>query len=125
MDQMLLNLVLALAVNELFHNFAEVKNMREKVNRLQCYMQNKPYKEIPLNIDTRAKSYALSFSIFLVVVSLGFGFFTWLDLNSDVALKLIAGLLIVTYALTAITVDQFHVEIEKVTKPFKKKKTTK
>lgn len=121
MDQTLINLVLALATNELIHNVLEVQNMREKVRRLSTYISGKPYKEMPLNIDTRAKSYGISFAIFIVVVSVLFAFYTWLDFSGDTALRILVLLLVVSYAATAVTVDQFHVDIEKVTKPFKKK----
>jgi len=121
MDQTLINLILALATNELIHNLAEVKGMRDKVSRLSAYIAGKPYKELPLNIDTRAKSYAISFTIFVVVVGLLYGFYMWLDLSTDTALKTIIALLVLSYAATAVTVDQFHVDIEKVTRPFKNK----
>lgn len=121
MDQTLINLILALATNELIHNVVEVKGMRDKVSRLSTYIAGKPYKELPLNINTRAKSYAISFCIFIVVVAVLYGFYMWLDLSTDTALKTIVVLLVLSYAATAVTVDQFHVDIEKITKPFKKK----
>lgn len=121
MDQSLVNLMLALAANELIHNVLEIKNMRDKVTRLTTYMAGKPYKEIPLNIDTRAKSYGISFVAFLLIVGALFGLFTWLNLAPETAIKVTIGLLIVAYAVTAVTVDQFHVDIEKVTRPFKDK----
>ena len=121
MDQTLINLMLALAANELIHNILEVQNMREKVKRLAAYIAGKSYKELPININTRLKSYGISFVAFILIVSSLFAFFTWIDLPFDTALKVAIGLLVVSYAVTAVTVDQFHVEIEKVTKPFKNK----
>ncbi len=121
MDQSLINLMLALAANELIHNVLEVQNMRDKLKRLSTYMAGKSYKEIPLNIDTRLKSYGLSFTIFIVVVGALFAFFSWLSLSPDTAVKTVIVLLVLSYAATAVTVDQFHVDIEKITKPFKKK----
>ena len=118
MNQDLINLILALSVNELIHNALEVINMREKLRRLSAYMNKKTYKELPVKIDTRAKSYGISFIAFFVVVLPLWGIFTLIDLEQTTALKLIAGLLIAAYSVTAITVDQWHVDIEKITKPF-------
>lgn len=123
-DTVLLNLLLAPVTNELIHNAAEIKGMRDKVTRLQAYINGKQPKEMPFNIDTRLKSYGLSLGIFTIAVGVLFAFYTWLDLHPNTAIKLAVGLLIFTYALTAITVDQYHVEIERVTKPFKKKRTS-
>ncbi len=120
MEQNLLNLALALAANELLHNFLEVKNIREKVARLQTYIDKKPYKELPVNIDTRAKSYGISLISFVLIVAVFYGLFCWLSLELSTGLKVIVGLLVASYIVTAVTVDQYHVDIEKVTKRFKK-----
>ena len=122
MNQDLINLILALSVNELVHNTLEVINMREKLRRLSAYMNKKTYKELPIKIDTRAKSYGVSFFAFLIFVLPLWGIFTVIDLETTMALKLIVGLLVASYAVTAITVDQWHVDIEKITKPFMKHK---
>lgn len=120
MNQTLINLALALATNELLHILFEVKSMREKIVRLTAYMDNKPYKEIPLNINTRAKAYAISVIAFFIFVAPLFGLYTLLDLSADTAIKVIVGLLIASYIMTAFFVDKYHVEIERVTKRFKK-----
>lgn len=125
MDQTLLNLILALALNELVHNAMEVMNMREKLRRLTAYMNNKPYKELPININTRAKSYGISIFAFLVFVLPLWGLFSLIDLSTQTSLRLIIGLLVAAYFVTAITVDQWHVDIEKITKPFIKQKKSK
>ncbi|MDQ5886200.1 MAG: hypothetical protein QG628_597 [Patescibacteria group bacterium] len=121
MNQSILNLILALSVNELVHNALEVMNMREKLRRLTAYMHKKPYKELPINIDTRAKSYGVSFIAFIVFVLPLWGVFTLIDLDQTLALKLVVALLIAAYFVTAVTVDQWHVDIEKITRPFIKK----
>lgn len=120
MNQTLINLALALATNELLHNIFEIKNIREKVKRLVAYMDKKPYKELPLNIDTRAKSYAVALIAFMVFTLPLFGIYTLLNINADTAIKLIVGLLVASFVLTGYFVDQYHVDIEKVTKRFKK-----
>ena len=121
MNQTLINLILALSVNELVHNAMEVMNMREKLRRLTAYMHKKPYKELPISINTRAKSYGVSLVAFIVFVLPLWGVFTYTDLDQTLALKLTVGLLTAAFFVTAITVDQWHVDIEKITKPFIKK----
>lgn len=120
MNQTLINLVLALVTNELLHNVLEVKNIREKVKRLKAYTDKKPYKEMSMKIDTRAKSYGISTVAFLIFVLPLFGFYSVLDVSGDTALKLIVALLVVTYFTTAYSIDKYHVEIEQITKKFKK-----
>lgn len=120
MNQTLINLALALAVNELFHNIMEVGNIRNKVKRLQAYINKEQFKEMPMKIDTRPKAYALSTVAFIVTGGILFGIFSLLDVNADAAIIAIVGLLIVTYFITAVVVDKYHVDIEKVTRQFKK-----
>lgn len=120
MNQTLINLILALATNELIHNFMEVSNIRKKVTRLDTYIKKKPYKEDNMNIDTRAKSYSISVIIFVFMTGALFGVYSVFDISGDTALKTIIALLVASFFVTAVTVDKFHVEIEKVTKKFKK-----
>lgn len=121
MNQTIINLLLALATNELLHNGLEINNMREKLRRLSAYMNKKSYKELPVNIDTRAKSYTVSFIAFVVFILPLWGVFTLLNLEQSLALKLILSLLVGSYIVTAVVADQWHVDIEKITKPFRKK----
>ena len=121
MNQTIINLILALATNELMHNGLEINNMREKLRRLTAYMNKKSYKELPVNIDTRAKSYFVSFIAFIVFVLPLWGGFTLLNLDQTLALKLIVSLLVASYIVTAVVADQWHVDIEKITAPFRKK----
>jgi len=118
MDQNLLNLILALSAGELLHNIIEVQNIRHKVTRLHSYIHNKPFKEMKLNINTRSKSYAISLVGFFVFVVPFYIFFNWLSLSLNTSLHTIIVLLIVAYSVTAVLVDQYHIEIEKVTRPF-------
>lgn len=120
--QLLLNIVLALALNEVIHNLLETMSVRKKVARLSAYINKKPYSEMKLNIDTRLKSYAISLASFLLITFVALVFFMWLDLPADTALVVAALLLVFAYAVTAVSLDQYHVDIEKVTKPFMKNK---
>lgn len=121
MEQMLMNLLLALAANELIHNIAEVAGMRNKVKRLTAYMDKLPFKELPVNIDTRLKSYAVSTVLFVVFVGLLYTVFSVIALDTTVALWTAIGLLVLSYFTTAVLVDAYHVDIEQVTRRFKKK----
>lgn len=120
--QLLLSIVLALAVNEVVHALAEVTSTRRKVARLSAYINKQPYQEMKLQIDTRLKAYALSLAIFFVITAVAFVIFLWLDLTTDTALLIAALLLVFAYAITAVGLDQYHVDIEKITKPFMKSK---
>lgn len=120
MDQVQLNILLTLVTNEFIHTNFEVHNIREKVKRLKAYIAKTPYKEMSLKIDTRAKSYsisALSFFLFIVPIYFAYSFFDISEIN---AYKLMAGLLVLTFFTNAYFIDKYHVEIERVTKKFRK-----
>ncbi|MDB5165701.1 MAG: hypothetical protein JWM00_591 [Candidatus Saccharibacteria bacterium] len=121
MNQFLINLVLALATVELLHNVMEVSNIRRKVARLNAYITKQPVEEMKMKIDTRPKSYALSFVSFIVLTGVPFGVFSVLNLKGDSALWCVATVLILAYFGLAVLLDKFHVEIERVTRPFMKK----
>ncbi|MBA3679559.1 hypothetical protein H0W80_05265, partial [Candidatus Saccharibacteria bacterium] len=72
MSTNLTNLLLALAINELIHVAFETWSVRDKVARLSAYINNKPYEETKLKIDTRAKSYGISIALFLVIVPIAY-----------------------------------------------------
>lgn len=120
MNQDQLNILLALVTNELIHSLFEVHNIREKVKRLKAYMDKQPYKELALKVDTRAKSYAITTaSFFLFTLPLYFGYVK-LDLDELTAYKLMVALLIFCFFANAYFIDKYHVEIEQITKKFKK-----
>jgi uncharacterized transporter YbjL len=121
-DQTLLNLVLALAANELLHNVMEAMNVRHKVRRLHAYIENKPFEEMPMKIDTRHKAYSISLGVFIIVTGVFFAIFSALNLNGNDGLWVAAILLIAAFFSEAYLLDKFHVEIERVTRPFMKKK---
>jgi len=118
MDQHLINLVLALALVAIIHNAIEIMNMREKLRRLTAYMNKKSYKELPISIDTRAKSYGISLVFFVIMTLPLWIILNLIDLDQALSLELTAGVLIANFFTTAIIIDQWHVDIEKITKPF-------
>lgn len=122
MDQTQLNIILALSANAFMHITIEIWSVREKVRRLSAYMNKKPYKEFPLNINTRLKSYTFSLIGFLLMTGVAYIFFCWLNLSASTAYRVIVGLFIATFLMIAIGLDKYHVEIERVTRPFKSKK---
>lgn len=121
MDQFLLNLVLALATAELLHNIMEASNVRRKVARLHAYIKKEKYPEIPINIDTRPKAYALTVASFVVLVGLSLGVLSLVNLQGNAALWYLVVVLALAFFSLAYLLDKYHVEIEHVTKPFKKK----
>lgn len=121
MDQSLLNLVLALATAELLHNIMETSNVRRKVARLHAYINKKPFPEIPMNIDTRPKAYGLTIASFVILVGILFGVFSLVNLEGNAALWYLIVILSLAFFGLAYLLDKYHVEIERVTKPFKKK----
>lgn len=119
MNQSLLNLVLALAVNDLLHGIAEPMSARRKLKRLQTYIDKQPWTEDKLNINTRTKSYAISITVFVVITGIAFGVFSLLDLQGATALTVVAVLLVLANFVNGGLMDRWHVEMERVTKPFK------
>lgn len=119
MNQTLINLLLALAANEVTHGVAEAMSARRKVKRLQAYINKQPFTEDKMNINTRAKSYGIATAAFVIFTGVFFGIFSLLDLQGDTALTVGVVLLVVAYFVSGVLMDRYHVEIERVTKPFK------
>lgn len=122
MDQFLINLVLAVATTELLHNIVEATNVRNKVARLSAYINKKPYKEMNVNIDTRAKSYGIAAGAFVVLTAIALGVFSLLNLQGNAVLWYMIVVLILAYVVRSVLLDKYHVEIEHVTRPFMNKK---
>jgi hypothetical protein len=121
MNQFLINLVLALATAELLHNIMEVGNVRRKVARLSAYINKQPYEEMKMKIDTRAKAYGLSVMSFVVLTGVSLGAFSLLNLKGDAVLWYGVVVLTLAFFSLAYLLDRYHVEIERVTRPFMKK----
>jgi uncharacterized protein YacL len=122
MNNHLLAFALALATNELIHNVLEAQQVRKKVGWLRLSIAGKKYVDkLPFQVDTRAKSYALSFIGLVIPVMFLYVAFSILNWSLHASLIAIIVLLVLAYASTAILLDQYHVEIARVTKPFQKK----
>lgn len=117
--QVLIACILALSVNNLIHSTVEVQSAKKKVSRLDAYINKKPYKESNIKIDTRIKSYSISFVMFLLITSFFYTLFLFIDIPSKQSLMISIILLVISYAIEAVGFDSFHVEIEKVTNKFK------
>lgn len=117
--QVLIACILALSANNLIHSTVEVQSAKKKVSRLDAYINKKPYKESNIKIDTRIKSYSISFVMFLLITSFFYTLFLFIDIPSKQSLMISIILLVISYAIEAVGFDSFHVEIEKVTNKFK------
>lgn len=117
--QVLIACILALSANNLIHSTVEVQSAKKKVSRLDAYINKIPYKESNIKIDTRIKSYSISFVMFLLITSFFYTLFLFIDIPSKQSLMISIILLVISYAIEAVGFDSFHVEIEKVTNKFK------
>ncbi len=114
------NLLLALSLNELIHVCSEAWAAREKVSRLDDYISKRKHKEMAIKVDTRAKSYAFSIAIFLILVPLFYIILQFIGLTNELCLALSAGTLILSYVVGFVWMDKYHVDMEKITSKFKK-----
>jgi hypothetical protein len=122
MNQHLINLALALAAGELVHNLIESQEARKKVDWLRLTMAGKPYKDnLPFKVDTRAKSYSISFVGLVVTTAIFYFIFTLLNLSAATALWTIIILLVLAYTAVAFLLDKYHVEIHRLINPLRKK----
>ena len=113
------NLILALCINELIHVASEAWAANDKLARLLSYITKKPYKEIPIKVNTRPKSYAFSIGLFIIIVPIIYFGLGLLSLSASTALKLSALVLVVAYVVGFVWMDKWHVNIEKITNRFK------
>lgn len=118
--QTLSNILVAVSVAHAFHSTMEPVNIRSKVARLAAYMDKKPFKEIPVNIDTRAKALGIGYGMFAVLTLLIYGLSALLNPSTQTAITLAVVLMIIVEILNTFTIDKYHVEIEAVTRRFKK-----
>ena len=113
-------LVLALCINEFIHVCSEAWAARDKVNRLSDYVNKKPHKEMRLKVDTRLKSYAFSMCIIIILTPIFYFGINILNLSNETCLILSIAALVLSYVVGFVWMDKYHVDIEKVTKIFKK-----
>lgn len=122
MSQFLINLTLALVTADLLHNLAEASNVRNKVARLSAYINKQPYTEMKMKIDTRPKAYGLAAASFVILTGTSLIIHSFLNLGGDTALWYAIVVLVISYFVLGVLLDKYHVEIERVTRPFMGKK---
>lgn len=118
--QTITNILLALTLAHTLHSLGEVKNIREKVKRLEAYIAKKPYKEIPINIDTRVKGIGMGYGLVVVIFLVMFGLVSFIDPSVRTSVVISILLIVGIELINTVTIDAYHAEIEKVTKRFKK-----
>ena len=116
----LFNLVAAAATAELLHAMTETFSARGKVKRLDAYIRNVPYKELPVNVNTPIKVIGFAGTVFVVLFGASYLVVSVLDLHGDSALYYVLAVVLITYLGSLIGFDRFHSEIGAVTQQFKK-----
>ena len=116
----LFNLVAAAATAELLHAMTETFSARGKVKRLDAYIRNVPYKEMPVNVNTPIKVIGFAGTVFVVLFGASYLVVSVLDLRGDTALYYVLAVVLLTYLGSFIGFDRFHSEIGAVTQQFKK-----
>jgi hypothetical protein len=119
-NQTLFNLVAAAATAELLHAAMETFSARGKVKRLDAYIRNLPYKEMPVNVNTPIKVMGVAGTVFVVLFGASYLVVSALDLHGDTALYYVLAVVLLTYLGSLIGFDRFHSEIGAVTRQFKK-----
>jgi len=114
-------LLLALSLNELIHVLAEVLGMQGKLKRLSTYMAGKPYTEMKISIDTRAKSHAISIGMFIIIVGLAYFGLSLTSMSLELSAVLSCIALVLSYVIMFLMVHDYHVSIERITRPFMNK----
>ncbi len=117
--QTLNNILVAVVFAHTLHSLMEPMNIRAKVARLAAYIEKKPAKEIPINIDTRAKGIGLGYSIVVILFLIGFFITSFIDPTTKTAILIAVVAMVVIEIINTVTIDAYHAEIEKVTKRFK------
>jgi hypothetical protein len=119
-NQTLFNLVAAAATAELLHAMTETFSARGKVKRLDAYIRNVPYKEMPVNVNTPVKVIGFAGTAFVVLFGASYLVVSVLDLHGDTALYYVLAVVLLTYLGSLLGFDRFHSEIGAVTRRFKK-----
>lgn len=73
-----------------------------------------------LKVNTRLKSYAFSLAIIIILTPIFYIAISLLKLSNGACLTLSAATLFISYIVGFVWMDKYHVDIEKVTKIFKK-----
>jgi hypothetical protein len=116
----LFNLVAAAATAELLHAAMETFSARGKVKRLDAYIRNVPYKEMPVNVNTPIKVIGFAGTAFVVLFGASYLVVSALDLRENTALYYVLAVVLFTYLGSLLGFNRFHSEIGAVTRQFKK-----
>lgn len=118
--QTAINLMVAAVAAHSFHSLMEPLNIRAKVARLKAYMDKKPYKEMSLKIDTRAKALGLGYGMFIFLLGAGFLVTNTVDPSAKQAAYFAFVLMVFVELVNTANIDKYHIDIEVLTKRFKK-----
>lgn len=115
------NLLFAAAIAHTGHSLFEPVNIRAKVARLVNYMDKKPVKEIPVNIDTRPKAYLAAAVTLAIIFIPAWLIISAVDPQPKTAMLAAFWLMVLIEVVNTVVIDKYHVEIENVTRRFKDK----
>lgn len=119
--QTLANILVAASVTHGMHSLMEPVGMRSKLSRLEAYINKRPWKEMKVNIDTRPKALGIGFGVTAVLFVITLLIVSGIDPQVRTAIILAVGIMALVEFINTISIDRYHVEIEKITKPFMKK----
>jgi hypothetical protein len=119
--QTLLEIVAALSVAHSLHGFAETGNVRRKIDRLTDAVNGMVLKPYPVNINTRAKAYAAGVIMPVVLAAIAYGVLRVLSLTTTGLLVVALAALVITELVTTVSLDKYHVIIQKLINKFDKK----
>lgn len=117
----LVQLLLAFIFAHAFHSLAESSNVLAKIARLSDAIAKRTLRPYPMNINTRAKAYALAAVIVLVTTGIAYSLLHLVDLTDTSMLATALSLLIVVEVFNTIKFDRYHIAIEKLIKKYAKK----
>lgn len=118
--QTVANILVATSIAHALHSLMEPINIRSKVLRLVSHMDKKPVKEMPVNIDTRLKALSAGYGLFLIVFIVANFIVSAIDPALSTAMWIAIWLIVIVEIINTIIIDKYHVDIEHVTKRFKK-----
>lgn len=118
--QTIASILLSESIVHTLHSFGEVRNIREKVKRLEAYIAKKSYKEIPINIDTRLKGIGFGYVLIIILFLPIWGLISFIDPSTETAVVWSLVLIVVIELVNTVTIDAYHAEIEHITRRFKR-----
>lgn len=118
--QTLANTLVAASIAHAFHSMLEPMNIRTKVKRLVAYIDKQTPPKVPQGIDTRPKALGLAFVMVALPFGLAYIVVTSLEPAPRTAIWFALATMLVIEVVNSVNIDKYHVEIEKVTRQFKK-----